>query len=107
MSRTVITHHYACPYEEAESIIFGILRKNGFKQTEIASGEQVWGKGNGILTVMRYVKVEFGADEFTLSAWMLAGLGGKTGAETDLSGLAAALEKKKMRNMLEEIVRQF
>lgn len=42
MARTTIVTQSNCKFEQAENIINNILSKNGFKQTTINSGENVW-----------------------------------------------------------------
>ena len=86
MARTTIVTQSNCKFEQAENIINNILSKNGFKQTTINSGENVWKKGTGFLTAMQFIKIDFSSNEFTISAWVQAGLGSVGGNEMDLTG---------------------
>lgn len=107
MARTNIKLRYSCDFDTAESKVTGILARNGFKQITIKSGENVWKKGTGIMTAMQYVKTEFSADEVILSAWVQAGLGSVGGSEMDLTGFVAALPKRQLLKVLEEIKQAF
>ncbi|MGM9537510.1 MAG: hypothetical protein ACI3VN_04180 [Candidatus Onthomonas sp.] len=107
MARTNIKVRYSCGFEAAESKVIRILVQNGFKLTTIKSGEDVWKKGVGIMTAMQYIKVEFSSDEVILSAWVQAGVGSVGGSEMDLTGFVAALPKKQLLKVLEEIKQAF
>ena len=96
MARTTIVTQSNCKFEQAENIINNILSKNGFKQTTINSGENVWKKGTGFLTAMQFIKIDFSSNEFTISAWVQAGLGSVGGNEMDLTGVVAAIPKKQL-----------
>ena len=100
MARTTIVTQSNCKFEQAENIINNILSKNGFKQTTINSGENVWKKGTGFLTAMQFIKIDFSSNEFTISAWVQAGLGSVGGNEMDLTGVVAAIPKKQSFNKL-------
>ena len=104
MARTTIVTQSNCKFEQAENIINNILSKNGFKQTTINSGENVWKKGTGFLTAMQFIKIDFSSNEFTISAWVQAGLGSN---EMDLTGVVAAIPKKQLLNVIEQIKRAF
>ena len=49
--------------------------QKGFKTTTLKTGEKVWKKGTGLMTAMQFVKVDFGQNEFIMSAWVQAGIG--------------------------------
>ena len=118
MARTTIVTQFNCKFEQAENIINNILSKNGFKQTTITvsythlratinSGENVWKKGTGFLTAMQFIKIDFSSNEFTISAWVQAGLGSVGGNEMDLTGVVAAIPKKQLLNVIEQIKKAF
>lgn len=107
MARTTIVTQSNYKFEQAENIINNILSKNGFKQTTINSGENVWKKGTGFLTAMQFIKIDFSSNEFTISAWVQAGLGSVGGNEMDLTGVVAAIPKKQLLNVIEQIKRAF
>lgn len=104
MPRTTIQMEYDLSYQEASKRIEAILSARGFKSV-VYNGEKVWKKGNGLLTAMQYIKVEFGQDGAALSAWVQAGLGGVGGSEMDLTGVVGAVPKKALMNVLQEIQR--
>ena len=107
MARTTIVTQFNCKFEQAENIINNILSKNGFKQTTINSGENVWKKGTGFLTAMQFIKIDFSSNEFTISAWVQAGLGSVGGNEMYLTGVVASIPKKKLLNVIEKIKKAF
>ena len=107
MARTTIVTQSNCKFEQAENIINNILSKNGFKQTTINSGENVWKKGTGFLTAMQFIKIDFSSNEFTISAWVQAGLGSVGGNEMDLTGVVAAIPKKCYRANQKSILKIF
>lgn len=92
MARTTIVTQSNCKFEQAENIINNILSKNGFKQTTINSGENVW-KRNWLSYSYAIHKIDFSSNEFTISAWVQAGLGSVGGNEMDLTGVVAAIPK--------------
>lgn len=102
MARTVFNVNYNCDFEKANNIISNILINKGFKQTNY-NGEEVWKKGNGIMTGMQFVKVEFDSNTVVLSAWIQVGLGNVGGNEMDLTGFVGAVPKKSLMKVLEKI----
>ena len=79
----------------------------GMAATTINSGENVWKKGTGFLTAMQFIKIDFSSNEFTISALVQAGLGSVGGNEMDLTGVVAAIPKKLLLNVIEQIKRAF
>lgn len=59
------------------------------------------------MTAMQFVKVDFGQNEFIMSAWVQAGIGSVGGGEMDLTGVVAALPKRQLMKVLEEIKKSF
>ncbi len=107
MARTSIKTSYSCSYDEAQRKISAILYQKGFKTTTLKTGEKVWKKGTGLMTAMQFVKVDFGQNEFIMSAWVQAGIGSVGGGEMDLTGVVAALPKRQLMKVLEEIKKSF
>lgn len=103
MARTTINAPFSCNFDQAEKTIHTILLNNGFHQTVLKSGENVWKKGTGLMTAMQFVKVEFSSEEVRLSAWIQAGIGSFGGSEMDLTGIAGAIPKKSLMNVLTQI----
>ncbi len=102
MSRTVINVRYTCDYRKANTIITDILTSSGYKQIDYMN-ESVWRNGLGLMTAMKYIKVEFSTDSVTLSGWVCTGIGSISGAEMDLSGIVGALPKKQVISVLDKI----
>ena len=84
-----------------------ILSSNGFKEITINTGENVWKKGTGMLTAMQFIKLEFSQKEFVIYAWVQMGLGDLGGSEMDLTGFVAAIPKKQLINIIEQIKKAF
>lgn len=107
MARTNIVTSYSCSYDDAQRKISAILSQKGFKPTTLKTGEKVWKKGTGIMTAMQFVKIEFSQNEFVMAAWVQAGIGSVGGREMDLTGFVAAIPKKQLMKVLEEIKTSF
>lgn len=107
MARTSIKTSYSCSYDEAQRKISSILSQKGFKTTTLKTGENVWKKGTGLITAMQFVKVDFSQKEFVMSAWVQAGVGSVGSREMDLTGVFAALPKRQLMKVLEEIKKSF
>lgn len=102
MHRTTIQMKYDLPHQEANQRIESILSTHGFKPIDY-NGESVWKKGSGVLTAMQYIKIEYSVGGAAVSAWVQAGLGSIGGSEMDLNGFVAAMPKKMLMTVLEEI----
>lgn len=102
MARTTLNIRYTCDYERANKIITGILTANGYKQINYMN-ESVWKNGTGLMTAMKYIKVDFNTDSVSLSGWVCTGVGSVSGSEMDLSGFVGALPKKQVMKVLERI----
>lgn len=102
MARTTIQIKHNRTYQDASKIIKNLLTSKGFKVISY-HGENVWKQGVGLLTAMKYVKVEFGTNYVTLSGWVMAGIGNAVANEMDLSGIVAALPKRQLMNVLTEL----
>lgn len=107
MARTIITVPYHCRYEDAVNIIGNLLTSKGYKLTNIATGETVWKQGTGLMTGMKFVKVEFTQSEIILSAWVSVGICSATMGEMDLNGFVGVIPKKQVQKVLDEIIAQF
>lgn len=107
MARTTIQIPYTCSFDDAQSRVERILTLRGFHQQALVTGETVWKHGLGLMTAMKYVKVEYGEKMVTLSAWVQVGIGSIGGGEMALTGITAALPKKQLMKVLEEIQRMF
>ncbi len=107
MARSSFTIPYRCSFHEAQQKVESILQSKGYHTQVIKSGEHVWKCGNGILTAMKFVKVEYAPDKILLSAWVQIGLGSLGGGEMDLTGVTGALPKKQLMKLVEEIKQAF
>ena len=102
MARTKIVVQYDCEFEQVQNTINNILSSNGFREITINTGENVWKKGTGMLTAM-----QFSQKEFVIYAWVQMGLGDLGGSEMDLTGFVAAIPKKQLINIIEQIKKAF
>ena len=107
MARTKIVVQYNCEFEQVQNTINKISSSNGFKEITINTGENVWKKGTGMLTAMQFIKLEFSQKEFVIYAWVQMGLGDLGGSEMDLTGFVAAIPKKQLINIIEQIKKAF
>ena len=104
MARTYFNIPNNCSFEEIQNKIETILKNRKFHETTIDTGEIVWKNGTGFFTAMKFLKVEYSEKQVKLSAWTQAGLGSVGGTEMDLTGFAAAIPKKQLMNVVEEIM---
>lgn len=107
MARTTFNLTYKCSFDEAQQKVESILLSKGFQQKTLKTGETVWKNGTGMMTAMKFIKVEYSSNTINLSAWVQAGLGSIGGAEMDLTGITGALPKKQLMKVLEEIKASF
>ncbi len=98
MSRTTIQLTCA-DLSSAKTAIEKILSSHKYKEKTV-NGENVWKCGVGFWTAVKFVKVEFGAENtIALSGWIKPyGCG-----EQDLEGFVGAIPKKQILNVFEEI----
>ena len=54
---------------------------------------------------MQYIKIEFEENLLIVSGWVQSGLGNKGGSEMALNGVVAAVPKKSVMKVIEEIKR--
>lgn len=84
--------------------IVNLLTSEGYSQfTYPKTGELVWKKGDGILTYMRFMKLDYQPGVLILSGWVAGGLGNFVGREYELSGFFAALPKKLAKSTFDNI----
>ena len=107
MSRTLVKIQFNCSFEEANKKVENILFLRGFQQTTLRTGETVWKNGSGLLTAMKFIKVEYAQNEIVLSAWTQVGVGKVGGEEMDLTGIVGALPKKQLIKVIEAIKNLF
>ena len=107
MARTIVTFSFRCSFDEAEKKVAAILSGHNFSQVTLKTGENVWKKGTGLLTAMKFVKVEYSQTQITLSAWVQSGIGSVGGKEMELKGAVAALPKQQLLKVIGEIKNAF
>lgn len=83
----------------ANSIAGSILSSNKYVQIN-ENGETVWKCGKGFLTAMKYIKLEFSGEHTMLISGWVRSVGG---GEQDLSGVVAAIPKKQILNVIQQI----
>ena len=105
MSRTLVNVTYNLPFQEAQRRIEGTLQADGFAPFTILTGENVWKKGEGIATGMKFIKVEYGIGQANLYGWIqVAALpGDQQGEESNLDGVAGVIPKKSVKQTIEKI----
>lgn len=98
MSRSCFKFNYIS-FEKTKKIIENELRKSGFSNKN-ENGENVWKCGNGILTAMKYIKIEFsGNQEVKIYGWIRA----IAASEQNLDGIVAAIPKKQVLKVIKKI----
>ncbi len=98
MSRTVVKISYR-DLQTAKEKINSILSSHNYKNT-VVNGENVWKCGIGFWTAVKYIKVEFSADNtLTISGWIKPVGGG----EQSLEGFIAAMPKNQITKVIKEI----
>lgn len=103
MARTIESVPYQGDFKTTKAKIEQMLLQSGFSQTTIGSGETVWKKGTGALTAMQFIKIEYGTNELTISAWVSMGIGKFTANEMNLDGLTAIVAKKPLRKLVNQL----
>lgn len=104
MARTIIRVPFTADVDNTYNMVVSILQSNGYKEISY-NGETVWKKGVGLLTAMQYIKIQFEENLLSVSGWVQAGLGSKGGSEMALNGVVAAVPKKSVMKVIEEIKR--
>ena len=102
MARTIINLPLRNSVDESYNTAVNILQVNGFKEVSYI-GETVWKKGTGLLTAMQYIKIEFTDTTLVVSGWVQAGVGSVGGNEMALNGIVAAVPKKSVMKVIEQI----
>lgn len=103
MSRTILNIRHNRSEEEAKQLVENFLMQNDFKRLLYNNIEEVWRKGTGMMTAMQFIKPEFNGDVLKLSAWVQVGVGNMGGKERDLGGITAAMPKKSLKKIIEQI----
>lgn len=92
------------PYEFVNLIVNDFFNKEGFVYTNY-KGEMVWKKGNGLLTVPQFIRLDYQNGVVTLQAWIKhAILPGVYCGEMDLDGFVAAAIKGMLRNRVNDLM---
>lgn len=98
MSRTTIQMRYT-DFNSLQSRLTALLQSRGYKNI-VEKNEDVWKCGIGMLTAMKYIKIEYAANNtLIISGWVRVILG----SEQDLDGFVAAIPKKQVMNLIQEI----
>ena len=102
MARSTFTATYATDVHAAKAAAEAAATAAGFSIKDY-HGEQVWKKGTGFWTAMKFMKFEYGESELTIHGWVQAGLGSVGGSEMDLEGFVAALPKSGLKKTINKI----
>lgn len=98
MSRSCFSFHYSS-FDRTKTIIESELVKNGYKYKN-ENGENIWKCGSGILTAMKYIKIEFsGKQEVKIYGWIRP----IAASEQNLDGIVAAIPKKQVLKVIKKI----
>ncbi len=103
MSRSNFTIQHNLSFAEAQNKVLSVLQNNSFNEKTLKTGETVWKNGTGLMTAMKFIKVEYAQNSITIYAWVQTGIGDIGGGEMDLTGFVAALPKKQLLKVIEEI----
>lgn len=99
MSRTIVeVSMKTSNIDEVLHIIKSKLEPKGYKQ-KIVDGEDVWTKGDGVITIMQCVGVVFTGKSVLIQGWMKDAITG----ESNLEGFVGMLPKKKLKSLINEI----
>lgn len=98
MSRTVI--NIKCDdLQNANMVAENILTANKYQKIS-ENSETVWKSGMGLLTAIKYIKIEFtDGNTMSISGWIRPMASG----EQDLTGAFAAMPKKQVMNVIRKI----
>lgn len=106
MARFVADMPTGKPDDMVQFIVQDYLTKEGFKQILYKKTEQVWKKGNGLLTAPQYIKVLTNQGNVHLEAWMrYVILPGVYVGEMDLSGGWGFAVKALLKNRVDALAR--
>ncbi len=99
MARTTIDYTYSS-FEEFKEHAAHVLEKAGYKSV-VEENEDVYKCGVGFLTAMKYIKIEYAAENIAhISGWVRA----VAGKEMDLNGIVAVIPKKQVKKVINEII---
>lgn len=98
MSRSCFSFNYTS-FEKTKKIIETELKNSGYSNKN-ENGENVWKCGTGILTAMKYIKIEFSENqEVKIYGWIRP----MASSEQNLEGIIGALPKKQVLNVIKKI----
>lgn len=100
MARTTITIPAAEGFDVRMviSVFSKIVASYGYEE-KVIKGEPCWSKGDGIIAKQQNFDIVIGQREILIQGWMNDAVTG----ESDLDGFVAAVPKKKMKGILEEL----
>lgn len=98
MARTIIEIALKHEVDFTQDVIKKIFSKYKY-QNKIVKGEDVWTKGDGVITVMQCFGYSFTENSLILQGWTRDALLG----ESALEGFMGMAVKKKMKSIMKEI----
>ncbi len=107
MSRTMVDINYSCGADAARAKTDNIFMSNGYKQKTLSSGEVVWKKGTGMLTAMKFAKVDYYENKMIISAWVSMGVGSAHAGEMNLEGAFGVIPKRSLKDVIEKVKNAF
>jgi len=103
MARSTFKAQYAGDANAAKASAEAVAKAAGYSLKDYY-GEQVWKKGSGFWTAMKFMKFEYDANEMTIQGWVQAGLGSVGGSEMDLDGFVAAVPKSGLKKLINKVI---
>ena len=107
MSRSMFDIHYKCGADAARKKTDSIFMSNGYKQKTLRSGEVVWKKGIGLLTAMKFAKVEYYEEKMIIYGWVSMGIGSVHVGEMNLEGAFGIIPKRSLKDVLDKVKNAF
>lgn len=103
MARTVVNLPINQDANQLHEGIKQILTANGYKEVTYKKNEIVWKKGTGMLTAMRFIKLDYQGNMLCVSGWICSGIGSLTFGEHALKGFYGWAIKKLVKNDINQI----
>ena len=103
MSRSTFTFRHELSAKRSEEVAIAFLEEKGLKQMITKAGERVWKKGTGILLNAQFLSLRYEDRKTTVMAWIQMGMGLIARSEADLYGVAAALPKRQISKIIQEL----
>lgn len=101
MARSIVNVPFNGDVAAISQSIWQVLQSNGYAVAKYYEEENVWSKGDGLVLMKTFIKVEFPPNQIVISAWTSKGLDG--GKEGDLKGFTGIVFKKQCQKVVDNI----